>query len=561
MNADSYLESYLLEKGLINEEKLNLAKSLVNESRSLPTVLVEQGLIEEDKLLDILSEYFGIAPINLNYYTPDSEVLEIMPADLCKKLNVFPLFKLKNTLIVAIANPSDVHAMDEIRIKTGYGVDPVLALQKSIENAVSSFYGLEESVSDMLDDLNLVEEVEPDKNLSDNERELLDAAIDEPVVKLVNLLITQAIRDKASDIHINPEKNILRVRYRIDGVLQEMATPPKKMQAAIISRIKIMANMDIAERRVPQDGRIELKIDNRYIDLRVSSLPTVNGENIVMRILDKSNVTLGLDDLGFLERDYMLFNKIIQRPYGILLTSGPTGSGKTTTLYTALGVINSIDKNIITLEDPVEYNLPLIRQGQVNNRTGFTFAKGLKAILRQDPDVILVGEIRDYETASIAIQAAMTGHLVFSTLHTNDAPGCVTRLVDMGVQPFLIASTLILAIAQRLVRVICMGCKTEYQPDHVLIDEVMEGESLEGVKFFRGSGCKDCHNTGYKGRIGLYEMMEVTEKLQDAITHKVSDIELKRVAVEEGMNILRKDGIIKIKHGITTLEEVLRVTK
>ncbi len=561
MNADSYLESYLLEKGLINEEKLNLAKSLVNESRSLPTVLVEQGLIEEDKLLDILSEYFGIAPINLNYYTPDSEVLEIMPADLCKKLNVFPLFKLKNTLIVAIANPSDVHAMDEIRIKTGYGVDPVLALQKSIENAVSSFYGLEESVSDMLDDLNLVEEVEPDKNLSDNERELLDAAIDEPVVKLVNLLITQAIRDKASDIHINPEKNILRVRYRIDGVLQEMATPPKKMQAAIISRIKIMANMDIAERRVPQDGRIELKIDNRYIDLRVSSLPTVNGENIVMRILDKSNVTLGLDDLGFSERDYMLFNKIIQRPYGILLTSGPTGSGKTTTLYTALGVINSIDKNIITLEDPVEYNLPLIRQGQVNNRTGFTFAKGLKAILRQDPDVILVGEIRDYETASIAIQAAMTGHLVFSTLHTNDAPGCVTRLVDMGVQPFLIASTLILAIAQRLVRVICMGCKTEYQPDHVLIDEVMEGESLEGVKFFRGSGCKDCHNTGYKGRIGLYEMMEVTEKLQDAITHKVSDIELKRVAVEEGMNILRKDGIIKIKHGITTLEEVLRVTK
>lgn len=558
MDVNAFLENILVDKGLVEAEKIANLKELVNSDKNLASVLLDQKLIDEDTVLNLLSEYFNITWINLNYYFPEDEVVEIMPLTLCQKFNVFPLFKLKNTLMIATENPSDVHAMDEIRVKTGYGVEPILALKESIKHAIERFYGTEDSVTDMLE---TIEENEPSSGTGRaEERELIEAASDEPIVKLVNLLIGQAIRDRASDIHINPEKNDLRVRYRIDGILHEVAHPPKRLQAAIISRIKIIANLDIAERRVPQDGRIELKVDNRPIDLRVSTLPTINGENIVMRILDKGNILIGLEDIGFAKKDLMVFNRMIRRPYGIILTSGPTGSGKTTTLYAALGTINSPDVNIITLEDPVEYNLTLIRQAQINPKTGFTFAGGLRAILRQDPDVILVGEIRDLETANIAIQAAMTGHLVFSTLHTNDAPGCVVRLSEMGVQPFLVASTLICALAQRLVRTICPACKEEYTPSEQLLKTVLGPEAKPDYAFYHGAGCQECKGSGYRGRIGLYEVMEMLPEVQKAIVDKISDTELKILVRTLGMRDLRADGIVKIQQGITTLDEVLRTT-
>lgn len=556
MDTNGFLENIIIEKGLVQPEKIQNLKVLVTKDKSLASVLLDQQLVDEDTILNLLSEYFNITWINVNYYTPEDEVIELMPVMLCQKFNVFPLFKLKNTLMIATENPSDVHAMDEIRVKTGFGVEPILALNESIKHAIEKFYGTEDSVTDMLETIE-----ENSLSASRNEeKELIEAASDEPIVKLVNVLVGQAIRDRASDIHINPEKNDLRVRYRIDGILHEVAHPPKHLQAAILSRIKIMSNLDIAERRIPQDGRIEIKLDNRAVDLRVSTLPTIYGENIVIRILDKGNILIGLEDIGFMKRDLMVFNRLIRSPYGIILTSGPTGSGKTTTLYAALSTINSPDVNIITLEDPVEYNLTLIRQSQVNVKTGYTFAGGLRAILRQDPDVILVGEIRDLETANIAIQAAMTGHLVFSTLHTNDAPGCVVRLSEMGVQPFLVASTLLCALAQRLVRTICPKCKEEYTPSDSLIEAVLG----EGVKpeypFYHGAGCPDCKGSGYRGRIGLYEVMEMFPEVQKAIVDKISDTELKILVRSLGMSDLRSDGIKKVEQGITTLDEVLRTT-
>jgi len=558
MDANAFLENILVEKNLVAQEKISNLRELITGDKNLASVLIDQKLVDEDTVLDFLSDYFNITWVNLNHYSPEEEVIELMPMTLCQKFNVFPLFKLKNTLMIATANPSDVHAMDEIRVKTGYGVEPILALSASVGSAIQRFYGTEDSVTDMLE---TIEETEVTGVSSDEEKELIEAASDEPIVKLVNLLIAQAIRDRASDIHINPEKNDIRVRYRIDGVLHEVAHPPKRLQAAIISRLKIIANLDIAERRVPQDGRIELKVDSRPIDLRVSTLPTINGENVVMRVLDKGNILLGLEDIGFSKKDLMTFNRVIRRPYGIILTSGPTGSGKTTTLYASLGTINSPDVNIITLEDPVEYNLALIRQCQVNVKTGMTFAAGMRAILRQDPDVILVGEIRDLETANIAIQAAMTGHLVFSTLHTNDAPGCVIRLSEMGVQPFLVASTMICALAQRLVRTICPACKEEYEPNDTLVKEVLGTDVRPDYPFYHGAGCQECKGAGYRGRLGIYEMMETTPEVQDAIVQNVADSELKKVARTSGMTTLREDGIEKVKLGVTTLEEVLRTTK
>jgi type IV pilus assembly protein PilB len=557
MDATSFLEGVLVDKGIVAADKIACLRELVSAEKSLASVLIDQKLVDEDTVLNQLSEYFNITWVNLNHYSPEEEVIALMPVALCQKFNVFPLFKLKNTLMIATANPSDVHAMDEIRVKTGYGVEPILALHSSVANAIKKFYGTEDSVTDMLE---TIEETESTGVTSYEERELIEAASDEPIVKLVNLLIAQAIRDRASDIHINPEKNDIRVRYRIDGVLHEVAHPPKRLQSAIISRLKIIANLDIAERRIPQDGRIELKVDNRPIDLRVSTLPTINGENVVMRVLDKGNILLGLDDIGFSKKDLMTFNRVIRRPYGIIFTSGPTGSGKTTTLYASLGTINSPDVNIITLEDPVEYNLPLIRQCQINTKTGMTFGSGMRAILRQDPDVILVGEIRDLETANIAVQAAMTGHLVFSTLHTNDAPGCVVRLSEMGVQPFLVASTMIAALAQRLVRTICPACKEEYEPGQELIQSVMGADYKGGDKFFHGAGCQECKGVGYRGRLGIYELMEMTPVVQEAIVKNVADTELKKIARKEGMVSLREDGILKVKQGITTLDEVLRTT-
>lgn len=557
MDANQFLENLLVEQGLTTQEKIDSLRELVTQEKPLSEVLLDQGVVAEDTVLNILEEYFGLTSVNLHYYIPENEVIELMPLTLCEKYLVFPLFRIKNTLVVATANPSDIHAMDEIRVKTGFGVEPVLAMRNSIEEAINRYYSVEESVSDMIDTID-AEETQG-VNLSD-EQELMEAASDEPIVKLVNLFIAQALRDRASDIHINPDKDKLRVRNRIDGFLYEVAQPPKKFQAAVISRIKILASLDIAERRRPQDGRIELKIDNRVVDLRVSTFPTIYGENIVMRVLDKGSVLIGLEELGFSHSDLNLFNKLIKKPYGIILTSGPTGSGKTTTLYAALQSINSMDKNIITLEDPVEYDLQLIRQSQINTKTGFTFASGLRAILRQDPDVILVGEIRDEETANIAVQAAMTGHLVFSTLHTNDAVGCVMRLSELGIKPFLIGSTLIGALAQRLVRLICSSCKEEYTPSDDVIKE-LEVENDPDMKFYRGRGCQDCRGSGYRGRIGLYEIMEMNHDLQHAVLSRAKETDLRELAYRKGMRQLRYDGVEKVKMGLTTTDEVIRVTR
>jgi len=558
MDVNTFLEKSLLERKLIDPEKLENIKQLVSKNNTLADVLTDQKLVDEDSVLNILSEYFGITSINVNHYIPDEEVLAEVPISLCEKYKIFPLFKIKNTLMIATANPSDVHKLDEIRVKTGYGIEPLLAMPRSIDNAIVKFYSVGDSVSSMLDTIK--EEEDAQGFQTQEERQLIEAASDEPIVKLVNLFITQALRDRASDIHINPDKDKLRVRNRIDGFLYEVAQPPKKLQSAIISRIKILANIDIAEHRRPQDGRIELKVEDRPIDLRVSTFPTIYGENVVMRVLDKGSVLIGLEELGFSQKDLTLFNTLIRKPYGIILTSGPTGSGKTTTLYSALETINSIDRNIMTLEDPVEYDLQLIRQSQVNSKTNFTFANGLRAILRQDPDIILVGEIRDLETATIAIQAALTGHLVFSTLHTNDAPSCVVRLSDMGIQNFLVGSTLIGVLSQRLVRRICESCKEEYEPPDDIF-KALDYSPPPGAKFYRGKGCQDCRGIGYKGRIGIFELMEISPNIQRAILKKSYETELREIARQEGMRTLREDGLEKVLQGMITLDEVLMATR
>ncbi|MBU1862123.1 MAG: Flp pilus assembly complex ATPase component TadA [Candidatus Omnitrophica bacterium] len=555
MDINNFLKDSLLEQNLVATDKLEKAEQMVSTEKSLVDILYEQQIVEEDVLLDILTKYSGIVGVNLHFYTPDAEVVELMTMNLCQKYQVFPLFKIKNTLMMATANPSDVHAMDEIRVKTGYGVEPILALRRAIDDAINKAYGVKDSVSDVIETI----EDEEAANKLDAPAELIEAASDEPIVKLVNLFISHAIRDRASDIHINPEEEILRVRYRIDGALQEVAQPAKRLQPAIISRLKILANLDIAERRMPQDGRIDMKIDNQPVDIRLSTFPTVHGENIVMRILKKGSVLMGLEDLGLSKKGLEQFSVWIKRPYGIILTSGPTGSGKTTTLYAALGRINSVDRNIMTLEDPVEYQMPLIRQSQINTRTGFTFPHGLRCVMRQDPDIILVGEIRDLETANIAVQAGMTGHLVFTTLHTNDAPACISRFTEMGVEHFLVASTLVGAIAQRLVRVICPDCKEEYTPSKEIIEELRLFHT--DMKYYRGKGCQQCRNTGYHGRIAIFELMEVSARLQEAITHKETHLEIRKIALKEGMLSLRDDGVDKIKAGITTPDEVIKATK
>jgi type II secretion system protein E len=390
---------------------------------------------------------------------------------------------------------------------------------------------------------------------------LAKAAEDVPVVKVINLIIMQAVKDKASDIHIEPTEDMVRVRFRIDGILHETSTIPKNLQSIVASRIKILARMDIAESRKPQDGRIEFKIEKKALDLRVSSFPTIHGENIVMRILDKSSIVLGLEDLGFSKEDLKRYDKLIHSAYGIILVTGPTGSGKTTTLYSSLSTINSMDKNIITIEDPVEYELPLIRQTQVNLKAGISFATGLRSILRQDPNIIMVGEIRDKETADIAIQASLTGHLVFSTLHTNDAPSAVTRLIEMGIEPFLVSSSLIAILAQRLVRKICPACKEKYTPSTDVIKNLSAQKDSKEMQFYKGKGCDDCKNTGYQGRVAIYELLVMTEEIRKLVVKKSSADEIKKKAIEEGMRALREDGLDKIRQGITTVEEVLRVTE
>jgi type IV pilus assembly protein PilB len=562
MDVNDYIAKKLFDLKKISPKQLEVYTEQIKPDNSFANIVVNEGIIDEDSVLQFLSEYYGLPSVNLNHYKIDKALLELVPRSFAAKHLIVPLFKVRNTLMLAMSNPSEIHLLDEIRIKTVMGVDPVVALTNSIKKAIDRIYGIGDTVTGVIDTITdekigitkADKDEETRKSISD------EATDDEPIVKLVNLFISQAVRERASDIHINPDEKELRVRNRVDGILHEVATPPKKFEPAIVSRIKVLANLDIAEKRKPQDGRIKMRMDDKVIDIRVSTFPTIYGENVVMRILDAASVLFGLNEIGMLPDALAIFERLIKRPYGIILATGPTGSGKTTTLYSALETINTMDKNILTLEDPVEYNLKLIRQAQVNPRAEFTFATGLRAILRQDPDIIMVGEIRDLETAEVAVEAALTGHLVFSTLHTNDSLGTVVRLVDMGIARFLISSSLIGVIAQRLIRKICSHCKEPYHPPAQSLKQI--GILPEQVNvFYRGRGCQQCFNTGYSGRIGIYEVLEVTPRLSEAILKDVGALELQKIAQAEGLRLLREDGLEKVKSGITSIEEVLRVTK
>lgn len=553
----------LVEEGIITAEQLKQAQ--VEEKRSglhFRKVLVRMGFIAEEDLVVFLSNKMGLPRIELANYLIGSEIIELIPEILARKYELIPVLKIGNRLTCAIVDPWNVFALDELRAKTGFIIEPAVATEAEIKKALDEYYGTKGTMEDVIKSIDekkfgIIEGKEADLKK-------LEGITEEPVViKLVNLIIMKAVREGASDIHIEPEEEALKTRFRVDGMLHEITSPPKYLQSAIISRIKIMADLNIAERRIPQDGRFTIKMEGKTIDVRVSCVPTIYGENVVLRLLDASSALLTLTQLGFSEQVLEKYQKLISRPHGIILVTGPTGSGKTTTLYASLNKINTVEKNIITIEDPVEYKLEGVRQIQVNPKVNLTFANGLRSILRQDPNVIMVGEIRDFETVEIAIHAALTGHLVFSTLHTNDAPGAITRMIDMGAEPFLISSSVIGILAQRLVRTICKECKEEYTPTKEALKDIGledKGEKTK-IKFYRGKGCPKCMNTGYKGRISIYELLLPDDKIRNLIVAKAQLDEIRNQARSQGMTTLMEDGIQKIKEGMTTAEEVLRVTQ
>ena len=549
----------LVKKGMVTKEQLEEARETSKKAGvPLDKVLIKKGVVSEENVASSLSEHLGLPFMDLSDYLIDASVIKLVPEQLAQRYKLIPIFKIGQTLTVAMTSPQDINAIDQVRLTSKCEVEPVLATETAIKNAIDHYYGVSGGVEEVIKQMDESRKAAKDKALS--KEELAKLAEGAPVIKLVNLIIVQAVKDKTSDIHVEPDEKVLRVRYRIDGILHEGPKPPKDLEAAIISRIKVLSKMDIAEKRKPQDGRIQLKMQGRDIDLRVSSFPTIFGENIVMRILDKASVLLGLAELGMPSITLKEFDKLIRRPYGIILVTGPTGSGKTTTLYSALSTINSAEKNIITIEDPVEYQLDMIRQTQVNPKAGLSFASGLRSILRQDPDVIMVGEIRDTETAEIAIHAALTGHLVFSTLHTNDAAGAIARLIDMGTEPFLVSGSIIGVLAQRLVRVICSKCKEKLIPTDAMLRD-LHLERTDNIAFYRGKGCPKCKDTGYMSRIGIYELIVVNEEIKKLVIAKASADEIKKKALESGMKTLRDDGIEKALAGVTTVEEALRVTQ
>lgn len=553
----------LVEEGIITSEQLKQAQEEEKHTgQRIRNILVKMGFIAEEDIVSFLSEKLGLPRIELSNYLIDPKITELVPEELARKYELIPVLKIGNRLTCAMVDPWNVFALDEVRLRTNLIIEPAVATETEIKNALNEHYGAKGSMEDLIKSID--EEKLGVKEGKEIDVKKLQGIVEEPVViKLVNLIIMQALKQRASDIHIEPEEEVLKTRFRVDGMLHEVIAPPKHLQSAIISRLKIMACLDIAERRIPQDGRFTIKIEGKQIDVRVSCVPTIYGENLVLRLLDASYALLGLEELGFSKEVLDKYNKLIFRPHGIILVTGPTGSGKTTTLYASLAQMNTQEKNIITIEDPVEYKLAGIRQIPVNLKVDLTFANGLRSILRQDPDIIMVGEIRDFETAEIAIQAALTGHLVLATLHTNDAPGAITRLIDMGVEPFLASSSVIGVLAQRLVRRVCPDCKKKYAPTQEALKDiglVNRVQSTE-VEFYRGKGCARCMNTGYKGRISLYELMIPDEKIRNAIIAKPPTDEIRKLARASRMITLMEDGIGKIKDGITTVEEVLRVTR
>ena len=551
----------LLKANLVDEGALTkAAQQQKSVGGTLTGNLVKIGAISEEALLEFLGRQFGCTPIDLKNFEPDPAVTRLLPGDLATKFMALPVSRSGRSLIVAMANPSNIFAIDDMKFITGCEIEPRVASEANLKKAIDRAYDSAGTMADVMkgmeEDLSVVEEDDS------AEAELgLAAAEEAPIVKLVNSLIADAVRKGASDIHIEPYERSMRVRFRIDGVMQEMMAPPFKFKAAILSRLKIMAELDIAERRVPQDGRIKIKVLNRTIDLRVSSLPTIFGEKIVMRILDKTNLNIDLEKLGFEPAAMKSFSAAIANPYGMVLVTGPTGSGKTTTLYSALSRINVPEVNVMTAEDPVEYNLDGINQVLVHEDIGLTFAAALKAFLRQDPNIIMVGEIRDLDTASIAIKAALTGHLVLSTLHTNDAPSAIGRMIDMGIEPFLVASSLNLILAQRLVRKTCSACRKPVTLNAEVLRELqLTATDAKDATFMEGAGCVECNNTGYRGRQGVYEVMPLSPALRELVLERASAMDLKRTAVKEGMLTLRRDALMKLKRGLTTPEEVLKET-
>ncbi len=557
---DRKFGKFLVERGVATPAQLlEVLRLNKHNNLGLPQVFIEKGIASAGEVFSCLADYLEVPFIELQNYVIDPTVLEIVPKELAEKYTVFPVFRIEGSLTVAMVNPGDVQVIDALHRETGYTIEPAVSTEQDIVNAISSHYESSGEIDSSFNEvIQNIESQQPKLVDSESSSERLKKlSAETPVVKLVDLIIAQAIMDGASDIHIEPEENSLQVRCRIDGILHENLTPPKHLQAAIISRIKILAELDIAESRTPQDGRFQVSLAGRDVDLRVSTLPTVYGENVVMRILDKGNQMLSLNDLGFDGNDFERFQAMLNSSYGVLLVSGPTGSGKTTTLYSALSTINTPEKKIVTVEDPVEYRLKRIRQCQVNVKAGLTFAAGLRSILRQDPDIIMVGEIRDGETAKIAVESALTGHLVLSTIHTNDAPGGLTRLTEMGIEPFLTASATIGIVAQRLVRKLCAECKKSFAPSSSLRDNLQLKKS---ETFFHGTGCQACKDTGYKGRAGIYEIMTINDEIRNLILKNASSALIKEAAFANGMHSLRQDALRRARKGITSLEEVARVT-
>ncbi len=561
------LGDLLVAEGLISPEQLARALEEQKGTRQkLGSILVRLGLVNEDELVRFLSRQYGVPSISLSQLDIEPDVQKLVPVAMAKKYEIVPIRRAGNTLTLAMADPTNVFALDDVAFLTTLQVQPVVAAQGAIRKTIERIYDtqtavLTEILTELEGESSDVEVLEEEESRVVDILDLKESAHEPPLVRLVNMVLVDAIRRGASDIHLEPYEKVFRVRFRIDGVLHEVMTPPKRLEPALVSRVKIMANLDIAERRLPQDGRIKLRYNAREIDLRVSTLPTIFGEKTVMRILDREALQLDLTKLGFDPWSLSRFQSAIQSPYGMILITGPTGSGKTTTLYSAIHTVNSPDVNIMTAEDPVEYNLKGVNQVQINDEIGRTFAAALRSFLRQDPDVILVGETRDLETAQIGIRAALTGHLVLTTLHTNDCASTVARLLDMGIPPFLVSSSLLLILAQRLGRRVCKECKEPYEADEdSLVPYGHIPQGLGRCTFFRGKGCPTCNFTGMKGRVAIYEVMPVTQELRDLILRNAPTAEIREVALSQGMRTLRQSGLAKVIDGMTTVEEILRVT-
>lgn len=549
------LGELLLAGGSITEKQLEHALSeQKNKGKRLGETLISLGYITEREMLLTLEKQLDIPYVYLTQEDIKAAAVKLVPLFLAERYNIIPIRLEGNSIVIAMNDPTNFYAIDDVRMVSGLDVLPVLATSQDISEAIGKHYGVKGRVEKAVSKLQ-------DEHITATVRDLTDTTDNAPIISIVNSLLDQAVQDKASDIHIEPEEKLLRVRFRVDGVLREVITFPKNIQAAILSRIKIMAEMDIAEKRLPQDGSIKLTKQAREIDVRVSTMPTILGEKVVMRILDKSAMNIKLDELGFSPKNMAMYRDMYDSAYGLVLVTGPTGSGKSTTLYSTLLSINDVAKNIITIEDPVEYRIPGVNQISINNKAGLTFASGLRTILRQDPDIIMVGEVRDRETAEITINAALTGHLVFSTLHTNDAAGAITRLIDMGVEPFLIVSSLRGVVAQRLVRRICPDCKKEYIPEPNSNERLYLGKGPEEpLKLWKGEGCAHCNYTGYKGRMAIHEVMPIFPDMRQLIMGNATGKEIFDLAKSKGAKSIKDDGIAKVMAGMTTIEELLRVS-